>query len=238
MRITAVLLFAALAATLSAQQPVSEPRTISVSAEAVVRVVPDRITIRFGVETFDVLLRDAVARNEVVSAAVRKALTARGVPDRQIKTENISLDILYKSSGRPSRGIEGYYARRAWEVTLKERSQVEDVIAAVIAAGANEISSVSYGVEEVRKHRDEARRMAARAAREKAQLLAGELGATVGAPRSISETSYGGHWAYAGNAMQQNVALNAPSAGGGDDAAFAVGEVTVTATVMVTFDLK
>ncbi len=83
--------------------------------------------------------------------------------------------------------------------------------------------------------------MAIKACREKAAALAAELDCKVGAPRTISETSFG----YFGNAyrwggnnyMAQNSVQAAPDGGGESGETMPLGQVGVHATVSVSFDL-
>lgn len=100
-----------------------------------------------------------------------------------------------------------------------------------------------YRTTELRKHRDEARKKALRAAREKAEMLAGELGARVGKPRTISEGHYGfsgptrwwGGWGganYTQNASQQQ----REETGSGET--LPLGQIGVNAGVSVTLDLE
>jgi uncharacterized protein YggE len=116
------------------------------------------------------------------------------------------------------------------------------LIDAALKNGANRIYGFEYRTSELRKHRDEARQMAIKAARDKAQDLSGALGCRIGKPRTINEFA-GGYWSYRGaNTMANSyaqVASQAPGAGGeGDDSdVMPLGQVAVRANVSVVFDL-
>lgn len=235
-----VLLALALAAPLLGQTalPLQEqPRTISVTGTATVRAIPDRIKLQVGVETFDPSLDVAVATARKRGEAILAALGRLGITGRDIQTEALDVTLHYKDGSRPSRGIDGYYARRSYEVTLHDRALVERVFTDAINSGANSISEVSYAVEDLRKYRDEARKLAAQAAVQKAKLIAGELGASVGAVRSISEQNRDtpAWWGrYGGGGANQNVAVSS----GSGEATSPAGEVEITCEVYATFDLK
>jgi uncharacterized protein YggE len=108
--------------------------------------------------------------------------------------------------------------------------------------------SIRFLTTRLREHRDEARKLAVRAALEKARLLAEGLGARVGKARSITEatdwwgssySSWWGRW----SAASQNVSVNSnafavagPSSS--DETSLAPGRISVTARVEVTFDLE
>jgi uncharacterized protein YggE len=143
---------------------------------------------------------------------------------------------------------EFYLVQRTIGVRLRKVPQFDRVLQGVLKSGANCVHGIEFRTTELRKHRDSARQQAIMAAREKAIALATELGAKVGKPLSINENTYGGSWgwsgsswggrggAYGANAMQnvsQNVAV-APEA----DSNLSVGQISVTATVNVSFELE
>ena len=77
---------------------------------------------------------------------------------------------------------------------------------------------------------------AIRAAREKAEALAHELGAELKGVSTISENTYGGYWRPNNqNYMMQN---SVQMAGGGETPSLAVGRIKVSAVVNVVFTLK
>ena len=127
-------------------------------------------------------------------------------------------------------------------ICLKDLTRFEDVLTEMLKAGTNSVPGIEFQSTELRKHRDQARLMATKAAREKAVAIAGELGAKVGKPFNIREnanSSYG--WALR-NAYQ-NVSQNVSgeSGGGGEaDAAstgFAAGQISIRASVTIDFDI-
>jgi uncharacterized protein len=196
-----------------------------------VRVVPDRIEISLGAETFDASLEKAVAKNTDAGRRLLAAFHALGLSDRDIRTDALTLSIVYVDSSHPAKGIEGYFANRVYRIVTKDGNLVERIIASALQNGANRIFDIEYGVLNKRTHRDEARRLATQAAREKAQLFATGFGMKVGMPRTISETSTERWYGYAAN---QNVITHA---GAGESPSFAAGELTIAAQVSVTFDL-
>src|SRR5437763_15109240 len=183
------------------------PRTISTTGEAVVNVVPDEVVLGLGVETFAPKLEDAKKANDDRASKLVKLIKAAGVEERYVQTATLQLDIRYRSS-HPAEGIEGYYARRSYSVTLKQPKNLEALLDSALNGGANQILGIDYRTTSLRQHRDKARQMAIKAAKEKATALAAELDCSVGAPRTIGEGSYGYGYGYGawsrGNAMAQN----------------------------------
>jgi len=154
------------------------------------------------------------------------------------------VEIAYRDSSHPAQGIEGYFARRSYSVTLKDVKQFEPLVAAGLKNGANRIQGFEFKTTELRKHRDEARKRAIRAAKEKAEALAAELGAKAGKPRSIGEGynsggSYRSWWGWGGYNYQTNAQVAVQSDGGGEGGeTMPLGQVAVRAQVSVTFDLE
>ena len=233
--VAALLLSLALPA--SAADEAAPPRTISTTGEAVVHVVPDEVVVALGVETFAPKLEDAKKANDERSSRLVKTIRSAGVEERHVQTDVLQLEIRYRS-GRPSEGVDGYYARRSYSVTLKEPKKLEALLDAALTSGANQILGISYRTRALRKHRDAARQMAIKAAREKAVALASQLNCSVGAPRTISEG--GGYTAWYGrhNVMAQNVMQEGGGAGASEDGEpTPFGQIPVNANVSVTFDL-
>jgi hypothetical protein len=215
---------------------------VSTNGEAVIYVTPDEVIVHVGVETFARELAAAKAQNDSLSQKLVAAMRQLGVEQKHIQTANIEVEIVYRTSGQPSLIIDGFMARRAYAVTLKDVKKFETLVDVAIGNGANRLMGFEYRTTELRRHRDEARRMAIRAAREKAELLAGELGAAIAQPRNISESgmSYFGYsssrWGMTNAWMTQNSAQAAEPIGEGGET-MPLGQIGIRASVHVVFDL-
>jgi uncharacterized protein YggE len=237
-----VLLAAAVVLGLHRPAQSQEMRSISASGEAVVYVTPDEVIVHIGVETFAEDLPASKARNDSLSRSLVAAIRALGVEQKHIQTADLEVEIRYHASSQPTLTIEGFIARRAYAITLTDVSRFEALVDAAIANGANRLMGFEYRTTELRRHRDEARRMAVRAAKEKAELLATELGAAVDRPRSISEGDVGyfgwtsARWGMTNAWVAQNSAQAAlPVAPGGET--MPLGRIGIRASVHVVFDL-
>ena len=233
--------------------------TIAVSGNAQVLVVPDQIELRIGILSHDPTLAKAKADNDARSSAVLTRLRELGLPARDVQTDALHIQPEYRSDGSRPPELVRYHVQRHVAVTLREVAKFETVLQSALDAGANEVLNIQFCTTELRKYRDQARQMATRAAREKAQLIAGELGVKVGRPIQISEqwldygwssynyySSYGGgyysQFRSGGGYMAQNAVASAPSGDpGGPEAsstAFAPGQIRVSAMVSVTFETE
>jgi hypothetical protein len=219
--------------------------TISTSGSAEILVEPDQVEFTVGVETLHVSLDTAKQLND---AAVAKAIAAakhNGVPAGSIQTDYISIEPNYDSEHRERLTPISYVVRRSIVITSKDIPGFERLLSSLVEAGANHVRSIRFTTTKLREHRDNARRMAAKAALEKAQLLAETLGSTVGKATQIAEanewwnSSYGSWWGWGGNAnVMTNVSQNVNISGGNNndgEGALAPGRIAVKATVNVTF---
>jgi uncharacterized protein YggE len=244
--ITAVS-FACFAARAEAQVAIVEQKpSISVSGTAEVRVAPDEVNLRLAVETRDPKLDEAVKQNDARTAAVLKFLKESGIESKDVQTDYVEIHPQYDTDRRAQQIVPEYYlVRRNLGVRLRKVSQFDPVLAGALKQGVNYVLGIEFRTTALRKHRDAARQQAIRAAKEKAQALAGELDAKVGKATSIHEQTAGGSWGWSGananyyaNAMAQNSVQVAPGGGESDEGNLAVGMISVTATVNVTFALE
>ncbi len=240
----AVAALALAGCTVNMDKPASSGRSISVSGEAEVRVVPDEVILTLGVETSNMDLEEAKAENDQRVAAVLDLTERYGIEPKLVQIDHISIEPRYRDSYE-KQSFLGYFVRKTVVVTLRDISQFEALLSDVLASGANYVHGIQFRTTELRKHRDEARALAITAAREKAEALAGDLGQEIGEPLKITEgqaswwSGYGSWWgsAYA-SGMTQNVIQNAAGSGYTGDDTLAPGQIKVTAVVAVEFALR
>lgn len=245
--ITRVLLPALLLAALlfpptaRAAQESAPPRTVTTTGESSVYVTPDEVIIDVGVETFNTSLDAAKQEIDERSKSLLAAIRDAGVETKHVQTDEMRVSIEY-SGNHPKREVAGYIAHREYRVTLKEAKKTESLVDACLKHGANLLLGIDYRSTELRKHRDEARKMAVKAAKEKAELLAGELGEQVARPRTITEGSFGyfgwaGRWSQ-GNSWAQNSVQVQNNGASVEGDTIPIGQIAITASVNITFDLK
>lgn len=219
--------------------------SISVSGDAVVKVVPDEVVITLGVETRHEEISVAKRHNDERVQRVISIAKHLGVEEKYIQTDyiNISPEYEYRSSAIDR--IVGYRVGKTIQITLRDIDQFDELLTAALESGANYVHGIDFRTTELRKYRDQARALAIQAAQEKAQALAGELGRTAGEPQSIIEQSsrwwssynswWGSHW---GSYVSQNIIQNAGMQAFTTMEGTALGQISVNASVQVTFELK
>jgi uncharacterized protein YggE len=240
----AVLLILALAAWTQDAVPSSTPRTVTVTGEAEVRVVPDEVILTLGVETWDKNLARAKEQNDRIVGQVLALAGEYDVPAEHVQTDYVSIDPRYRDGYYEERDFIGYFVRKNVVVTLRDLALFEPLLSDALEAGVNYVHGVEFRTTELRQHRDEARALAIQAAREKAVALAGALDQDVGRPLTIQEqqagwwSSYNAWWGSSwGTGMSQNVIQELGGASYLADSAVAPGQINVNARVSVTFEL-
>jgi uncharacterized protein YggE len=218
-------------------------RTISVNGEAEVLVVPDVITLTIGIETSSTRIAEAKSRNDELTSNVIQAAIAKSVTRDSIKTDYLHIEPRY--TDWREHYFLGYYVQRNVVLELKNVARFEELLGVLLESGANYVHGIDFRTSELRKHRDQARALAIRAAREKAQALAAELGQAIGQPTTIGEgwsswnSSYGSYWGgHSGSNAMQNVVSNASSGSSEGSSPTEPGKIRVGARVDVTFELE
>lgn len=207
--------------------PTMGPRTISVHAKGVAKAVPDYAVVVLAVETDNDDVVVAKRENDDRTRRIVQAAKAAGVADRDIQTGQVSIQQRYLE-GRLQRGVT---MRKSVTVNIKDLSKFETVVAALISAGANRLDGIDLRTSRLEKLREDAQRAAMKAAKAKAERMAGEIGTQVGRVRSITESA-DGVMPFANARVAMAVADSAPSEGG-----FSAGEIEIDADVDVVFDL-
>jgi uncharacterized protein YggE len=218
-------------------------RQISVTGEAQVRVAPDEVVLVLGVETWDKDLLTAKWQND---ERIKKLLglgKTFGIDVKYIQTDQINIEPRYRNEYE-NRELVAYFVQKTVVFTLKDTSKFEGLLTAVLEAGTTHVHDVQFRTTELRKYRDQARSLAIKAAREKAVALTQELGEKVGEPMTISEGQigwwswYNSGWSRGGGPMTQNVIQEVgPGPSLSEDGSIALGQISVNASVSVSFAL-
>ena len=229
------------APALAAGNECDSNRTIQVSGSAVVKVVPDLVTIQLGVTSNDTSPQGVYDKNTTAIKKVTTAIRSLGVADKDVSTDYYLIQPVYNNYD--SLDIKGYRINNTIVVNLKDMDKVSQVLTAALSAGANEVVDVQFKTSQLRQYRDQARELAMKAAQEKARALASAANAQPGCILSIDETNssyYGYSWNSRYQPQTQNVMQNAPSSDQppSDDGPINLGQIAVQAEVQVKFSLK
>jgi len=169
------------------------PPSITVTGTGRVSAPPDMAQISAGVVSEAPRASDAVKANSAAMQKVLAALDAAGIDRKHVQTSRFDVSPVYSESppGRRTPVITGYRAANQVSVEVHDVDKVGAVLDALVAAGANDLGSISFGVAEPAPLLDEARKKAIADARRKAQLYAAEAGVALGRVTQIEEGGAG-----------------------------------------------
>ncbi len=228
----------------SGTEPNDIAPTITVSGEAAVRVIPDQVIFRLGIQTQD---KDLIAAKNENDARVKRVLElaqATGISAKDIQSDFLQIDPRYSDSYVQSE-VAGYVVRKSLVITLRDLNKFEDFLTKALQAGVTHVHGIDFRTSDLKTYREQARALALQAAQDKANKMASALGRKAGTAQRVVEEQnywyswYGSWWGGAGY-QTQNVIQNANpgvSPELGDDAT-APGQISVSARVTVAFLLE
>jgi len=160
--------------------------TLSVNGEGIVEAAPDRAAISIGVVTQDKDAARAQSANAKAAQDVINSIVALGVERKNINTSDYSFRPTYRQEANRQSILSGYEVRNTVHVMLDDLELVGKVIDTALNHGANNIDSLDFGIKNRKKLQDEALLLAIRDARQRADLVAHELGKTITGVQDIS----------------------------------------------------
>ncbi|MCE5329046.1 SIMPL domain-containing protein [bacterium] len=174
----------------------SQAKTIVVSSQGAVKVMPDTVMVDIVVSTEKPTSEEAVSVNSSETQNIITAVKALGENDLKIETVGYSLRPLYNYIENKPPVIYAFNAVTTLLVTTQKIEKIGSVISTAVEAGASDISSISYDLsDEVKKiAKNEALTKAVKDANDKADAISKAMAADIVEIYSVNEagTSYPG----------------------------------------------
>lgn len=213
----------------------SVDRTISVSGTAEDFVAPDTARISFSMTRKNANLSQATDSVNRRVAEMVDSLGQYGVQEQDMKTTAYSVYPEYTyDSQSGERSFDGYRVNQSLELVIRALDQVGPVLSAVGEFKVDNVSGLSFYVEDDEQIRDDLRHQAIKDAQGKARALAKQLGVSLDTIVGFHE---GGRGYYPQPMFRQEVSFA--------DASFEVAEASVPAgqnsyraEVELVFELK
>lgn len=159
----------------AAAQNAPETPTLTAEGTGVVYARPDIVMITIGVTTRAESPADALEANNGDMQAVIDAVMAAGVEEADIQTSGFSISPVYADRNYDSNEtaeIIAFTVSNQLTVRIRDIDSSGDLIDQVVDAGANQISSIRFDIDEPEPLQDEATAAAIADARRKAELMA------------------------------------------------------------------
>ena len=228
--------------------------TISFSGEGKVFAVPDVAAISFSIVTEAPTSKAAQDANSVKSKKVVDFLKSQNIADKDIKTSGYNVYPQYSNNyPRPcplTQGVQsmmepsypcldnnpritGYQVSQSFEVKVRDLEKVSTILDGLVSAGANQVNNLGFKVDNEEQLKEQARELAIKDAKEKANTLKKQLGIRLGKIVNFQEGGY------------YPVYFRAEAGGfgggvGGDNPVPSVpaGENEITINVTITYQIK
>lgn len=214
------------AANSGSEATVAAP-VVTVAAEGRVEAVPDMATVRLEVTRRAGEPGAALEEMSAAAAAVLEQLQEAGIAARDVQTSGLSLQPVwvYDDERREQR-LTGYEAGSTVTVRVRDLAVLGGVLDAAVAAGADGLGGLSFGLSQEAALRDEARRRALTEALRRAALYAEAAGVPLGPVTRIDEEGASPPRPPAGRMGDMVMAEGVP---------VAAGELEIVARVTVVF---
>jgi len=211
-------------------------RTIEVTGQGEVKTAPDQAVISFAVETTAPTAGAAVAENARKSGALADALKKEIGSNGKVSTTRYSLDPVYeqreRGAGTAPPRITGYIARNQVRAETRATDSAGKLIDVATSAGANRVDGLEFTLEERSAAQSDALKRAGQDARRQAEAAAAALAVTLG--KVMSATVSGAPIVAPRPYPMMRMATAEASAPTPVEA----GDVTVTATLQVTYEIQ
>ena len=218
----------------------SNVNVITITGHGEVQAVPDIANVSFTIRKEAKTVKDAQTQVTDVETKALSSLKTNGILDADRKAENVSFNPKYEYKnvacsqyGCPSNSvIVGYEAYETITVKIRNVDSVGKIVQDLGTVGVTELSGPNFTVDKEDAVKTQARKLAIDDAKEKAKVLAKDLGIRLGKMTSFNE---GGNYPvpmYAKTMSADNaIGASAP-------AALPVGENTISSDVTITYEIR
>ena len=202
---------------------------ISANGEGKVKVTPDQASISVTVETKGNNAKDVKKQNDTKIDAVLKFIKKMNVAPADFKTERVALNPQYDYEKKK----HNYNATQTIVILLRDLGKYDELMEGLVNEGINRIDAVTFQSSKLAQYQSEARKLAMKDAKLKAEDYVSVLGQKVGKALTIVDNSqtYYPQPMYAMMRKSEAMDVNEPRE------TLALGEITITANVMVSFIL-
>lgn len=206
-------------------------RTVLVQGLGKLMTVPDQIRLSVQVNTRGESASEAMSQASRKTTDILAVLKGYGIDAKDIQTSRVTVSAIldYQRNIQPP-PIIGYSGVNEFTVLFKARlmDRVGEFLDKAVALGVSSFSGLMYESSKQRELERDALKKAAADAQARAEVLAKELGATLGKVMNISE-SVSSPAPMMRGAMMDAVSVAAP---------VMTGELAINAQVTVSFELK
>jgi uncharacterized protein YggE len=226
----AVVILITMFASMSQAQEQKQIPQISVSGEGKINVKPDQVSINFGVENTGKDATEVKKLNDETVDKVVKFIKKFGIPTSDFQTTNVSLNRNYDYEKKKY----NYQASQSITINLKDITKYDDLMMGLVDNGINNISNVEFKSSKIEEYKSEARKLAIKEAKHKAEDYVSVLNQKIGKAILINDNTQ----TYFPQPMYKGAMMNVMADESAPKETLAVGEIEVTANVSISFILE
>jgi uncharacterized protein len=202
---------------------------INVSGEGKVKVAPDQASISISIETKGTKAEEVKRENDKKMEGILKFIKKSNIATEDFQTQRISLNPNYDYEKKKY----SYIATQTLQILLKDLSKYDTLMEGLVNEGINRIDNVEFKSSKMTQLQSDARKLAMKEAKVKAEDYVSVLGQKVGKAILISDNS---------QIFVPQPRMYAMKSMAMDEAApretLAIGEIEITANVSVNFILE
>lgn len=237
---------AALSSLKDLRNPNPVYNVISVNGEGEVFAVPDIASFSFNVSEDSKTVSAAQAAVTGKMDAILEVLKDMGIEEKDIKTTDYSVYPKYTYTSQPctinycppgKQTQDGYTATHAVTVKVRDTEKAGDVLGRAGENGATNLSGITFTVDDEDKLMDDARSLAIKDAKAKAEKLADELGVKLVRVMGYND-NMGMPYYYAGRDVAMNGAMMETAAVQSKAPTLPTGENKIRSSVSVTYEIR
>jgi uncharacterized protein YggE len=226
----ALLILGILFITMSYSQEQKQVPMINVSGEGKIKVTPDQASISVSIESKGTKASDVKEENDKKMNAILKFIKKATLAKEDFQTQRVSLQPNYDYEKKK----HNYIATQSLQIVLKDLSKYDELMEGLVNEGINRIDNVEFKSSKMVQLQSDARKLAVKEAKAKAEDFVSVLGQKVGKAILISDNSQ----SY--NPQPRMYAMRSMAMDGAEAPreTLAVGEIEITANVSVSFILE
>lgn len=211
-------------------QEIKQVPMINVSGEGKVKVIPDQVSISISIETKGTKAVEVKTENDKKMDAIIKFVRKSNIAKEDFQTQRVSLNPNYDYDKKK----HNYIATQSLQILLKDLSKYDVLMEGLVDEGVNRIDNVEFKSSKLSQFQSDARKLAIKDAKGKAEDYVSVLNQKVGKAILISDNSQ----VYAPQPRMYAMKAMMDASAEAPRETLAVGEIEITANVSVSFILE
>ncbi|MDF9840734.1 MULTISPECIES: SIMPL domain-containing protein [unclassified Paenibacillus] len=208
---------------------------VSVTGKGELSIKPDIVYLSIGANSSAATAQEAQKANAAKIAKVTALLkTTWGIADKDIQSTQFSVQPNYTYSEKDGQQVKGYIAQHTLQVAYRDLTKVGALLDAASAAGANNIGSAQFAIEDPSAFEAQVIEKAMANADVKAAAIAKAAKRSLGQVVTVTQNDVGNNPVY----YMENAAMSKAAADTAGGTSVEPGQVKVTTQLSVVYELK